>query len=310
MRSPRGRRRDDVVTYRVRVDLEGTDPPLWRGLELASQTERDLCPFDVDEGDTGIPAAHVRLDEVLAEPGDRLFYSHDYGDNWEHVIVLEAVLPVAPGSGLAVCVGGSRRGPAEDCGGTDTYQLVEAATDPGNGQAAAAAAELAEIFGSDIDIEVMVGMDYDLDEINGALEVDGGAARHPAASVRPRPLDLSVLPPPVADLLDAVRTSTDRRTLRRLIDCADLTAQVLIDATVAAAMVRPYAWLTSFSAFHSAWSTHAGAPADRRARVRAGKLPCRQAKPGGSHLRPGSTTDLAGRPQPSLKTACRRMASG
>jgi hypothetical protein len=274
---PRGWRRDDVVTYRVRVDLEGTDPPLWRGLELASdlfldqvhdiiqvafgwtdshlhrfasgpdrfgkQTERYLCPFDVEEGDAGIPAGHVRLDEVLAEPGDRLFYSYDYGDNWEHVIVLEAVLPVAPGSGLAVCVGGSRRGPAEDCGGTDTYQLVEAATDPGNAQAAAAAAELAEIFGSDIDIEVMVGMDYDLDEINGALEVDWGAARHPAASVRPRPLDLSVLPPPVAELLDAVRTSPERRTLRRLIDCADLTAQVLIDATVAAAMVRPYAWL-------------------------------------------------------------------
>jgi len=96
VRSPRGQRRDDVVTYRVRVDLEGTDPPLWRGLELASdlfldqvhdviqvvfgwtdshlhrfasgpdrfgeQTEHYLCPFDVDEGDAGIPAAHVDED--------------------------------------------------------------------------------------------------------------------------------------------------------------------------------------------------------------------------------------------------------
>jgi len=265
------------MTYRVRVDLEGTDPPLWRGLELASdlfldqvhdiiqvvfgwtdshlhrfasgpdrfgeRTEHYLCPFDVDEGDTGIPAGHVRLDEVLAEPGDRLFYSYDYGDNWEHVIVLEAVLPVAPGSGLAVCTGGFRRGPAEDCGGTHIYQLVEAATDPGNTQAADAVAELAEIFGSDLNIEASVGSDYDLDEINGALEADWGVAKHPAASVRPRPLDLSVLPQPVAEVLDAVRTSPERRMLRRLIDCADLTAPVLIDATAAAAMVRPYAWL-------------------------------------------------------------------
>ena len=38
-RSPPSRRRPrraDVVSYRVRVDLNGTKPPLWRRLELAS----------------------------------------------------------------------------------------------------------------------------------------------------------------------------------------------------------------------------------------------------------------------------------
>jgi hypothetical protein len=267
-----------VVTYRVRIDLVGTDPALWRRLELASDlfldqvhdiiqvafgwtdshlhrfasgpdrfgalTEHFLCPFDVDEGDTGIPEGHVRLDEVVAEPGDQLFYSYDYGDDWQHVIVLEAVLPAtAQGSGLAVCVGGRRRGPAEDCGGAHIYELVEAVTDPGNARAGDAAAELAEIFGSDIDIEALVGTDYSPDEINGALDLDWGVARRPSASARPRPLDLSVLPPPIADLLDAVRTSQERRILRRLIDGADLEAPVLVEAAVAAAMVRPYSWL-------------------------------------------------------------------
>jgi Plasmid pRiA4b ORF-3-like protein len=277
-RSPRRPRRDDLVTYRVRIDLEGTDPPLWRRLELASdlfldqlhdiiqvafgwtdshlhrfdsgpdrfgaRTEHYLCPFDVDEGDTGIPEGRVRLDEVLAEPGDRLWYCYDYGDNWQHVIVLEAVLqPMAQGSGLAVCTDGFRRGPAEDCGGTHIYQLVEAANDPGNARAAGAIAELYEIFGSDIDIDAMVGRDYSADEINGALDLGWGTAKHPAASGRPRPLDLSMLPPPLADLLDAVRTSPERRMLRCMIDFADLTAPVLVDEAVAAAMVRPYAWL-------------------------------------------------------------------
>ena len=265
-----------MVTYRVRIDLEGTDPPLRRLLEVASdlfldqvhdiiqvafgwtdshlhrfasgpdrfarRTEQYLCPFDVAEGDIGIPEGHVRLDEVLAEPGDRLFYSYDYGDDWQHVIVLEAVLPVAQGSGLAVCIGGSRRGPAEDCGGTHIYQLVEAATDAGSARAAEAAAELAEIFGGDVDIAALVGTDYDLDEINGALDVDWGAAVRPVPG-RPRPVDLSALPPPVADLLDAVRIPPERRMLRRLVDFADLTAPVLVDAAVAAAMVGPYAWL-------------------------------------------------------------------
>ncbi len=277
-RSLRRPRRGDVVTYRVRIDLEGTGPPLWRRLELASdlfldqlhdiiqvafgwtdshlhrfdsgadpfgaQTEHYLCPFDVDEGDTGIPEGYVRLDEVLAERGDRLFYSYDYGDDWQHVIVLEAVLPpMAQGSGLAVCTDGRRRGPAEDCGGTHIYQLVEEATGPGNARAADAAAELSEIFGSEVDIEAMIGTDYSADEINGALDLDWGPAKHQAAWGRPRPLDLSMLPPPVAELLDAVRTSPERRMLRRLIDFADLTAPVLVEAAAAAAMVRPYAWL-------------------------------------------------------------------
>src|SRR5258708_85203 len=245
-RSLRRPRRGDVVTYRVRIDLEGTGPALWRRLELASdlfldqlhdiiqvafgwtdshlhrfdsgadpfgaQTEHYLCPFDVDEGDTGIPEGYVRLDEVLAERGDRLFYSYDYGDDWQHVIVLEAVLPpMAQGSGLAVCTDGRRRGPAEDCGGTHIYQLVEQATDPGNARAADAAAELSEIFGSEVDIEAMIGTDYSADEINGALDLDWGTAKHPAASGRPRALDLSMLPRPVAELLDAGRISPDRR---------------------------------------------------------------------------------------------------
>src|SRR3954462_2616600 len=34
--SRRRARRDDVLPYRVRIDLTGTKPPLWRRLELSS----------------------------------------------------------------------------------------------------------------------------------------------------------------------------------------------------------------------------------------------------------------------------------
>ena len=39
------------------------------------------------------PEEDVRLDEVLAEPGDNLFYDHDFGDGWQHTIRLEEILP-------------------------------------------------------------------------------------------------------------------------------------------------------------------------------------------------------------------------
>ena len=44
--SRRRPRRPDVVTYRVRVDLQGARPPLWRRLELSS----DLLLDEVHQG--------------------------------------------------------------------------------------------------------------------------------------------------------------------------------------------------------------------------------------------------------------------
>ena len=276
---PSGRRprRSGVVTYQVRVVLENTDPPLWRGLELASDlfldqvhdiiqvafgwtdshlhrfasgpdrfgadTEHYLCAFDVDEGDTGIAEGHVRLDEVLGEPGDQLFCSYGDGEGWWNVLVLDGVVAPAPGSGWAICTGGDRPGPAEDCGGAHIYQLVEDAVGRGTARQTEAAAELAEIFGIDVEIGLLAGAAFDRDQVNGAFSLDWGPAVRPAGSDRPRALDLSVLPPPVADVLDLVRTSGERRMLRRLIDTTDLDSPVLIDAARAAQMVRPYAWL-------------------------------------------------------------------
>ncbi len=264
--SRRRPRRAETVAYQVRVDLKGTKPPLWRRLELASdlsldqvhdiiqlafgwtdshlhgfasgpgfysdETEHYLCPFDVEEGETGIPEGQVRLDEVLAEPGDKLLYGYDYGDDWQHVIALEAVLPVAAGSPRAVCTGGRRAGPAEDCGGVYAYELIQAATDPANPDFTDAVAEFARVFG-DVDIAATTGTPFDIDEINGSLLqlASGGEAA------------VSDLPGPLADLVSAVRSAAERKLLLRLIGAGGLDQPVLIDAATAARMVRPYAWL-------------------------------------------------------------------
>jgi hypothetical protein len=72
-----------------------TDSHLHRfgcGPEYSSHdTEYYLCPFEVEEGETGIPEDQVRLDEVLTEIGDTLFYAYDFGDDWQLTIRLEAV---------------------------------------------------------------------------------------------------------------------------------------------------------------------------------------------------------------------------
>ena len=268
--SRRGARRTDVVTYRVRVDLKETKPPLWRRLELASdlhldqlhevlqeafgwtdshlhqfgsgpeyysrETEYYLCPFQVEEGETGIPEEDVRLDEVLGTPGDKLFYLYDFGDGWEHVIKLEAVTAYdSSHTARAVCIGGRRDGPPEDCGGVGGYDLISAATDPVNPDHCDAVAEFARMYGDNVDPGRFDTTPFDLDAINEAL-ADLVAA--PANGEAP-----DHLPGPLDDLVQTVRDSAVRRDLRRLAGAAMAGKPPTIDAATAARMVRSYAWL-------------------------------------------------------------------
>ena len=48
-------------------------------------------------------------------------YEYDFGDGWEHDIVLEAILPKDPQIKYPQCLGGARSCPPEDCGGSRGY---------------------------------------------------------------------------------------------------------------------------------------------------------------------------------------------
>lgn len=262
--SQRRPRREDVVTYRVRIDLVGTKPPLWRRLELASDlllhdvhdiiqtafgwtdshlhrfargrqyfhedAEYYLCPFEVEQGESGVPEHEVRLDEVLVEAGDTLFYNYDFGDDWQHTIKLEAVLDRSDTAPRAICTGGRRPGPAEDCGGVHGYELIAAATDPTHSDHSEATAEYAHVFGDDADPGSFEPTPFDPDDLNMALIHAGTASR----------LDL---PDPVQELVNAVRDSHCQRRLRQLITAAALDQPVQLDADTASRMVHPYTWL-------------------------------------------------------------------
>lgn len=234
-------RRHSVATYRVRIDLKGTTPPIWRRLELGSDmfldevhqviqaafgwtdshlhrfavgpsvwdksSELYLCPFDLDEGDEddegGIGEQDVRLDEVLVQSGDKLLYVYDYGDDWEHVVRLEGILDRPADAPRAVCTGGRRVGPPEDCGGVWGYEEL-----------------LAE---SGFDDE-----QFDLDEVNGALSMV-----QPAGNVSA----------PMAALLRQVRGHRVEHQFAELIRQAQPAEPARLDADDAAPMVRRYVWL-------------------------------------------------------------------
>ncbi|MFT4124940.1 MAG: plasmid pRiA4b ORF-3 family protein [Gordonia sp. (in: high G+C Gram-positive bacteria)] len=72
----------------------------------------------------------VPMTAVLRTVGDSVLYVYDFGDHWEHDLVIEEV--VADTHEVA-CLDGARACPPEDCGGPGGYaQLLAVRADPGH----------------------------------------------------------------------------------------------------------------------------------------------------------------------------------
>ncbi|EAY26419.1 plasmid pRiA4b ORF-3 family protein [Microscilla marina] len=63
----------------------------------------------------------VKLGQLLKKENDKLIYTYDFGDSWQHNVVLEEVHPPTEGGTYPVCVSGKNACPPEDCGGPWGY---------------------------------------------------------------------------------------------------------------------------------------------------------------------------------------------
>ncbi|WP_433656878.1 plasmid pRiA4b ORF-3 family protein [Nocardia sp. CA-128927] len=148
--------RDGVAPIlRLRVDLDGAKPPIWRRLEVPGDIslvtlhqvlqaafdwdDSHLYMFDTDYGTFGRPDPelghrsdrNVTLEQVASSPGAKITYTYDFGDSWEHRIVIEEALTREPSTDYPRCTGGRRATPPEDCGGIWGYQeLLDILADP------------------------------------------------------------------------------------------------------------------------------------------------------------------------------------
>jgi len=87
----------------------------------------------LDEAGDGLlrPGWEHRVADVLTLADPALEYAYDFGDSWEHRVVLEDILEPAPGRRYPRCVAGERSAPPDDCGGPGGYQdLLATLADP------------------------------------------------------------------------------------------------------------------------------------------------------------------------------------
>ena len=75
----------------------------------------------------------VRLSALITTPKDTFRYEYDFGDDWQHLVTLEKILPAVPNTDYPVCLAGKRACPPEDCGGAWGYSgLLKVLRDPTN----------------------------------------------------------------------------------------------------------------------------------------------------------------------------------
>lgn len=71
------------------------------------------------------------VSEFLVKPKNILGYEYDFGDSWEHDIVLEKLVESDLNIKLPICIEGENACPPEDCGGVGGYEsLLEIVNDP------------------------------------------------------------------------------------------------------------------------------------------------------------------------------------
>ncbi len=143
--------------HRLKVTLRFVRPPVWRRIIVRSDTT--LAEFAaILEAAMGWFGGHLHAFEgagamystpdpewpssdfderafsvrdVLPDVGSKLRWYYDFGDGWEHDIVVEEIGPRDPKVEYPICLAGRRACPPDDCGGPHGYaEMLAILSDP------------------------------------------------------------------------------------------------------------------------------------------------------------------------------------
>jgi len=146
--------------YQLKVTLRGSKPPIWRRIQTRGSVTLEHLHYilqvamgwenghlhqffvghtvygepDDDLSAMGFDARderRARLSQVAPSEGSTFSYQYDFGDDWDHTILVEKILEPEPGVHYPRCLTGRRACPPEDCGGIwGYYEMLETLKNP------------------------------------------------------------------------------------------------------------------------------------------------------------------------------------
>jgi hypothetical protein len=125
--------------FSMRIVLLEHEPEIWRRVivpgsvrldklhlilqDVMGWTNSHLHQFRMSNALYGMHVEDWSVDEVeytlseVVRPGGRFLYDYDFGDSWEHEVIVEYASTIRPVLKFAVCTDGARACPPEDVGG-------------------------------------------------------------------------------------------------------------------------------------------------------------------------------------------------
>lgn len=182
------KKQSSTPIFQLKVTLRGIRPPIWRRIEVPGSITLARLHY-VLQSVMGWFGGHLHQfvvngeffgssenqfdDEVADEKRFRLhqlplykkskfIYEYDFGDGWEHEILVEGIHEAEPGANYPRCLGGKRKCPPEDVGGPWGYQnFLKAIRDKTHPEHE----DFLDWIGDDFDPE-----QFDLEAVNAELQ--------------------------------------------------------------------------------------------------------------------------------------------
>ncbi len=147
----------EQTIYQLKITLRDIRPPIWRRVQVESSTilsrlhliiqaamgwyNCHLHSFSIQGIEYGNPEPNyglelrdenkAKLSSLIKQEKAKFFYTYDFGDSWEHSILVEKILPKEPNISYPICIKAKRACPPEDCGGPWGYmEFLEAIQNP------------------------------------------------------------------------------------------------------------------------------------------------------------------------------------
>ncbi len=177
--------------YQIQIALKGFKPKIWRRLLIPSDlllpdfhkiiqtsmgwTNSHLHQFiknktfytermpddDLWNEMNNVDYKKMKISDLLKKEKEKIIYEYDFGDGWEHNIILEKILPLDDKITYPVCLKGKMNCPPEDCGGVWGYsEMLEILKQPDHEEYES----YIEWLGGEFDPEY-----FDKDEVNELL---------------------------------------------------------------------------------------------------------------------------------------------
>ena len=141
---------ESTPIYQIKITLLRSEPPIWRSILVRSDIKLSrlhkifqatmgwhdyhMHQFVTDHERYGWPdpeyfdpeastlnEKHYTLAHIASAEESRFIYEYDFGDCWQHEVVIEKILPADDLFKRPFCVGGANACPPEDCGGMTGY---------------------------------------------------------------------------------------------------------------------------------------------------------------------------------------------